>query len=253
MFVDATTLPPARFSAVRWSFDRFGGHNRKMTQIYGHRGAPEFERENTIASFEAAVRAGVDGVELDVRRCADGALVVHHNPHLDDGRALADVLCDDLPSYVPLFDAALDACQGVPVNVEIKNSPGEPGFDEAATIASEVAETLARFGHPKRFIVSSFHRPTLAAAVHSYPGVRSALLVKRATGAIEAAREFDAVNPDRACVSHDFVRAAHLEGLAVYVWTVNDPDEIDAMIAWGVDGIFTDVPSLALRRRETPG
>ena len=53
-----------------------------------HRGASRAERENTLAAFTRAAEMGADAVELDVRRTAENLLVVHHDPHVADGRAI---------------------------------------------------------------------------------------------------------------------------------------------------------------------
>ena len=92
-----------------------------MIYIYAHRGLHVEERENTVAAFLAAGRLGVDGVEFDVRRTVDGALVVHHGSacgSLD----ISETRQRELPDYLPTLDAALAACEGMKVNVEIKNS-----------------------------------------------------------------------------------------------------------------------------------
>ncbi|MCB0955889.1 MAG: glycerophosphodiester phosphodiesterase, partial [Ilumatobacter sp.] len=73
--------------------------------------------ENTVAAFRRAGEMGADAVELDVRRTADGVLVVHHNPHLADGRLIATTANRDLPPTVPTLGEALDACEGMWVNV----------------------------------------------------------------------------------------------------------------------------------------
>src|SRR5271155_5597270 len=102
-----------------------------MLSVYAHRGLHDKERENTVGAFTAAVALGVDGVELDVRRTGDGVLVVHHDPTI--GRlGIAEALQRDLPTYVPTLDEAMKACEGVLVNVEIKNERGrhEPAYDD---------------------------------------------------------------------------------------------------------------------------
>ena len=74
--------------------------------VMAHRGVSRAERENTLEAFVTAGRMGADAVELDVRRTVDGALVVHHNPHLDDGRLIAALDRAALPEHVPgLADA----------------------------------------------------------------------------------------------------------------------------------------------------
>ena len=108
-----------------------------------HRGLHVVERENTVAAFRAAVLAGVDGVELDVRRTLDGALVVHHDPSVE-GAVVAESLSGDLAPYVPTLDEALGALDGTFVNVEIKNirHPSEPTYDESGEFAAQVVSYL---------------------------------------------------------------------------------------------------------------
>ena len=89
-------------------------------QIIAHRGASKAEKENTLSDFRRAGDMGSDAVELDVRRTKDGAMAVHHDQHLADGRNIMDLDADGLPSHVPMLDEALDACEGMWVNIEIK-------------------------------------------------------------------------------------------------------------------------------------
>src|SRR2546423_3094996 len=100
-----------------------------MVLILGHRGASAHRPENTLDAFLEARRLGADGVELDVRRTADDALAIHHDATLPDGRRLIDLTVAQLPGSVPLLEAALEVCEGLTVNVEIKNASQEPDFD----------------------------------------------------------------------------------------------------------------------------
>jgi len=88
-----------------------------MVSILGHRGASDHARENTLEAFVVARRLGADGVELDVRETADGALAVHHDAAIPGLGPVADLTVAQLPAYVPLLDAALEACEGMVVNV----------------------------------------------------------------------------------------------------------------------------------------
>ena len=83
---------------------------RTNTQIMAHRGASKAARGNTIAAFLLACEQGAHAVELDVRQCASGELVVHHDPGLADGRLIVHLGKDALPSFIPTLDEALDAC-----------------------------------------------------------------------------------------------------------------------------------------------
>src|SRR5262245_536844 len=130
-------------------------------QVIAHRGASRAERENTVAAFRRAAAMGAHAVELDVRRAGDGSLVVHHDAALADGRIIAVTDAADLPEHVPSLDAALDACAGMWVNVEIKNDSSEPDFDPDEFVAGETMSLLARRGETERWLISSFRIETV--------------------------------------------------------------------------------------------
>ena len=76
----------------------------RTTQIMAHRGASKAERANTVAAFACAREMGAHAVELDVRQCRSGELVVHHDPELADGRIIAHLTKEQLPAYVATLD-----------------------------------------------------------------------------------------------------------------------------------------------------
>lgn len=223
-----------------------------MTLVIAHRGASRAEPENTLAAFRAAGRLGADAVELDVRRTADDQLVVHHDPRLGDGRVIRQTPAADLPAHVPSLADALEACDGMFVNIEIKNDPEEPDFDPSEWVAHRVASLLRRIGGGPRWLISSFRFETIVACRIAVPSARTAFLVERLDhDAIErsALGGHAAVHPWVATVDEPLTRAAHLAGLAVNTWTCDDPDQMRRLIAWGVDGICTNVPDVALAVR----
>jgi glycerophosphoryl diester phosphodiesterase len=216
-----------------------------------HRGASKREAENTAVAFRAARDLGAHGVELDVRRCAGGDLIVHHNPTLADGRPLLEVAKADLPGHVPTLDEALDACAGMWVNVEIKNDASEPDFDPDDTIASLVIECLVRRGEDERWLISSFRRETVDACRRLAPSIATAWLTvaiddPAATAASLVASGHAAVHPYVDLLSRDALDVMHAHGLAVNVWTCDDPAKMAELIEWGIDGICTNVPDVAL-------
>jgi len=97
-----------------------------------------------LDAFAWARRHGADGVELDVRRTADGVLVVHHDGVVPGVGRISDLAGPDLPWWVPTLADALDACGPVVVDIELKNPPTEPGFDPNQRVAVEVMELLHR-------------------------------------------------------------------------------------------------------------
>lgn len=224
--------------------------------VFGHRGAPAEAVENTLEAFRAAVRLGADGIELDVRATADGALAVHHDAHLPDGRAVADVDAADLPTHVPLLGAAFDACEPITVNVEIKSNPDEPGFDPHRSLAAPVVAAVRAWGG--EVVVSSFDEVMVDRVRELDPGIPTAQLtflldrpVEQVVAAI-AERGHRAWHPFHAVVDGEAVAAAAAAGLLVNTWTVDDPGRAVELAGWGVDGIVTnDVAGtlLALGRR----
>ena len=136
-----------------------------LRQPLAHRGlhAPGGPGENTLEAFAAARDAGY-AVELDVRMSADGVPVVHHDAHLADGRALATLPADALPTHVPLLAAALDVLRRVPVMVEVK----QEGLRSAA-LARATADLLD--AHHGTSCVASFHPGTLAWFARNRPAV----------------------------------------------------------------------------------
>src|SRR2546423_10159318 len=145
-----------------------------MTVVVAHRGASARFAENTIDAFRGAREFGADWVELDVRRTADGGLAVHHDAHLPDGRPIVELRAADLPDTVPDLGQALDACEPLGVNVEIKNLPGEPDFDPACAIVDGVAAVVAT--RSQAILVSSFHTETLDRLRDVEPSVDTALV-----------------------------------------------------------------------------
>ena len=234
--------------------------------VLAHRGGAGPWHENSADAFSAALRSGADGVELDVRRSADGELVVHHDAEVPGSGLIHERRRDELPDWVPTLQEALALCAGAVVNVEIKNVPGDPGYDETNRVSVDVAAVLsgtagtadtAGSGRPwpAHVVVSSFWPDTLAAVGAAGQGsgaVPLGLLVHPALDASSlletaAALGCAALHPHHSQVSAELVHRAHTLDLAVFTWTVNAPGDLDAVVEAGVDGLITDdvAPALA--------
>lgn len=224
-----------------------------MVMVIAHRGASASRPENTLEAFIHAVELGADAVELDVRRAADGHLVVCHDVHYPDGRLVSDLVFADRPAGVCDLADAIEACGELVVNVEIKNGPHEPGFVDHVTIADDVVALLEQLGEPDRFLVSSFDALTLdRVRVRSGDLATAQLTVPSSWSVAEVLahcveRGHSAVHPHVSQVDDDYVRAAHEAGLEVNVWTVDDPETIGELAELGVDGIVTNVVDVARR------
>lgn len=219
-----------------------------MTLVIAHRGASKAARENTLVAFETAKRFGAEWIELDVRRTQDGKLAIHHDPYLPDGRVLCDATSDELPSSVPDLDAALDTCAPLGVNIEIKNWPSEPDFDPECRLAGQVVNALRARGGRDRVLISAFHLPTLDAVRALAPEIDTAWLVEKidaSTLDVLVAHGHRVLHPWVRKVTKRLLVDAHARGVTVNTWTCDDPARMEQLIAWGIDGICTNVPDVA--------
>jgi glycerophosphoryl diester phosphodiesterase len=226
-----------------------------MTAVWAHRGCTEGPAgtgagaggpvENTLEAFVEARRVGADGVELDVRLTADGALAVHHDALVPGAGIVADLTVHDLPPHVPLLADVLAVCDGMLVNVEIKNAPQDPGHDPSEAVAALTATAIEEAGWTDRVLVSSFQPSTLRAvqaaddrlalgALWGFDARPDAALAEAVADGLRA------VHPFVSFVTPDLVAAAHEAGLAVNVWTVNSDDDLRVMVALQVDTVITD-------------
>jgi glycerophosphoryl diester phosphodiesterase len=219
--------------------------------VIAHRGASAAAPENTLDAFLLARRLGADWVELDVRRTADGVVVVHHDAHLPDGRMLGDLGADDLPAALPSLAEALEACEGMGVNIEIKNLPDDPDFDADHMVSAAVAGLVAAYLGTERAVVSSFNVDAIDSLHRVDPSIPigyitdlwdPTLAVDRAV-----AHDMQYLFPYDAMVDAALVRRAHGAGLKLHAWTVDDPRRMAELIDVGVDGIITNVPDVARR------
>ena len=207
-------------------------------------------RENTIAAFEEARQAGADGVELDVRASADGQLVVHHDPVLPSGEAIAELPRTALPGWIPTLDEALDACDGMLVNIEVKNVPIEAGYDPAGRLGVAAAAVAASRHMADLAILSCFDLATLDAARAAHPDIPTGWLT---LGGYDQHQALDAVtrrghpllHPQDAGITPDLVEAAHAAGVRVVAWTINTSERVRELESMGVDGLITDDVRLA--------
>jgi glycerophosphoryl diester phosphodiesterase len=229
--------------------------------VLGHRGASAAAPENTIAAFRRAREEGADGVELDVRRCRTGEVVVFHDadarriaasPLRIAEAALSDLRALDAGAHrgeqfrgerIPLLAEALEALPGAFVNVELKSQ----GRD--LRLAGATARVIRALGAGDRVIVSSFDYRLLIAFRVAAPELPIGLLFERNqrwrlwTGLAIRLLRPAAVHPDRALVTEARARRWTDRGLGMNVWTVDDPEEARRLAALGATALITNSPA----------
>jgi glycerophosphoryl diester phosphodiesterase len=237
--------------------------------VFAHRGASAYAPENTLAAFELALAHGADAIELDVKLSADGHAVVIHDATVDrttgargwvKDLSLAQLRALEAGSFmaaqfhgekIPMLEEVFEAVgRRTFINVELTNydSPGDH-------LVETVCMLVKKFNMQKRIMFSSFHASNLKKARGLLPDVpRGLLAINDYRGVwvrsfVFAFGNFQALHPHIENTSPQQVGRVHRLRRRVHVWTVNAENDIRRVFRWGVDGIFTDDPRLAVQIR----
>lgn len=250
-----------------------GDHRQGQPWAVAHRGASHLAPENTLSAVRSALARGADMVEVDVRRSADGALVLLHDESLRrttnvarvlPGRApwrvgdltLAEIRGLDAgrwksPTFagegVPTLEEAWDLVRraGARLLLEVKQPADQPG------IMHDVGRLLdERPGVPGQVVVQSFDSDAVLDFARARPHVPVGLLAPVAPDDLRHVATWASyVNPHHRRVTRDYVRAVHENGLWCVPWTVDDPRRVRRLIDAGVDGVISNRPGVVMRVR----
>jgi glycerophosphoryl diester phosphodiesterase len=237
-----------------------------------HRGAAALEPENTLRAIEAALRIGVEMVEIDVRPCADGTLLVIHDDDLSrvngtkqrvSMSTLAQLRTLDVGKgeRIPTLDEALDLLRGrALVNIDQKTD----------NLAPQLLRCIDQVSRRDEIMLSGAARHTFAQMRELAPEVRIAcsldaewhdvprMLAAKwtAAGARGAAGRIighaRAVQADSLALDWRLAGArvtayCKQAGFRVLTWTVDDLPTMRALRAAGVDGITSNRPDLLMQ------
>lgn len=185
---------------------------------------------------------------MDVRRSADGKLILSHDPtlvgelvHATPWSVLAELDLGD-GHHPALLDEVLAALPGTPAQLEVKNIPGTPGFEPDHRLALEAAARARESD-----IITSFNRGTVEAVRRDFDDVRTGLAVDFPDSMDEVIgycvdTGHTAIVPAAGLVNPEWVGSAVALGIDVYPWTVNEAEVAAEMVEAGVSGIITDDP-----------
>ncbi len=215
--------------------------------LIAHRGFASIYPENTVIAVDNAA-AVADGIEIDVRRCKSGELVVIHDRTVDrvtdHSGPVGEYTRSDLEAMyvlgtgeaIPTLEAVLRTIPDhVGVNVEIKEA-------EIATDALHLIDSI----HPNA-IISSFSQKGLAACCEADPTVPTAYLtdepgIAGVEKAIDLGCEYLHLAAE-VCTKRT-VCEAHRAGLRVNAWTIDAADRVASLAALDVDGVIADRPDV---------
>lgn len=234
-----------------------------MTLIFGHRGAAGTYPENTMISFQAAEKAGADGIELDVQMSKDGALVVIHDEKVDrttNGKGwIKDLTLKEIQSLdasfkfsekygvcrVPTLEEVLSwtASNNLVINIELKNSlVPYPGIEE------KVISMVHSFKQGDRVILSSFNHYSLAKCHSLAPEMETAVLyMEWLFEPWHYAKTIGAkgIHPYHPAAAPAMLQEALRHDIAVRPFTVNDPKMMKRFMDEKCSAFFTDYPEKA--------
>lgn len=220
--------------------------------VIGHRGAMGHETENTLASIQKAMDLGVDMIEIDVFKIKSGETVVFHDEEVerltDSVGKIEDYNFEDLQKLTLIGDHKIPTLQEVlnlidkkvQLNIELK------GANTADRVNFIMNYYIKEKGWSMdKFIISSFRWDELKTMRTLNADVPIAILVYGdPLNALEIGDELHAVaiNPYFEDLTLENVNEIKKAGFKIYPWTVNEPEEIEAVERLGVDGIITNYP-----------
>jgi glycerophosphoryl diester phosphodiesterase len=230
----------------------------KEKLIIAHRGDTTSAVENTIKSFENAIRKGADMIEFDVRRTKDGAFIAHHNQAIC--RKLIKITSwEEIEKInrrrsiaVPKLEEVLKMAKGkIKLDIEIKESGHE----------IEILEMVLRYLDYKDFIITSFNDLSIKKVKEKYPKARTGLLLsirksKRKLSRLLSSRRCGSTSSDFFLPDSLLVRLGFLERAKKYkkrsiVWGVNSRRMMKKMLEDDrVEGIITDKLDIALEVKQ---
>ncbi|MFW5969533.1 MAG: glycerophosphodiester phosphodiesterase [Halofilum sp. (in: g-proteobacteria)] len=229
-------------------------------QVTAHRGSSVKAPENTLPALERALADGADAVEIDVRRTADGTLVLWHDSDLlrlaGRDTPIHEVTYESLQTFdigavrhprffgtrAPTLREAIEVLKGrAEIYVDVKSAPGEE------RIADEVVELLQSEGVIGQSAILSNDPRVLARAHELAPELKRVQLAEFIIGELDRSG-FDALALRQNRVSAVEVARARRYGHELHVWTVNDPVAMERFIDLGVDNIITDRPDILVER-----
>lgn len=219
--------------------------------LLGHRGVrplpflglrwrkPELPAENTLEAFDYALSHGCDGFEFDVRYTRDRRSVLHHDSDVD-GRDVAACEHTFLERRLGYKLASVEETlqRFAPtawLDIELKTA----GEEEAVVAA-------LRSCPPQRgYVVSSF-LPEVLLRLHEIDSTLPLGYIcnKREDAQLWSGLPISCFFPHHSVVSESLVAEAHRRKMQLMSWTVNRPEDLQRLAAWGVDGLISDDPRL---------
>ncbi|MCK5833318.1 hypothetical protein KAH81_06565 [bacterium] len=226
---------------------------QRLERIYmalsiGHRGAAGHELENSMVSFQKAIELGSDMIEFDVRITKNGIPIIMHDRTLRrvTGRnGFVRAMSYENIKNIPLVNG-----ENIPTLAEVCSFISEYNIkayieakvrDRKGIIIGQALENM----NTEDFYIGSFDRIYLELIKKTYPEVKTIAITNQSgdsiVNIIKTGIE-DCLSIEYGSINLDIIQLAHSYNKEIFVWTVDDIEEIDRMKSFGVDGIVSDYP-----------
>lgn len=232
-------------------------------KVVAHRGYSGKYPENTMLSFQKAVEAGCDEIELDVQLTKDDVLVIIHDETIDrvsDGTgAIKDFTFQELRKFnvkgeygdkfgfnpIPSFEEYLEWVKDQPVTTNIELKTGKYYYKE---LEEKVIAMLKKYGLLHKVMFSSFNHLSLIKCKELAPEVEcGALLLKKGLGNVgyyTSKFHFECYHPDIEGLTDEIVKNCNDYGIKLNVWTVNTVEDLEKLYRWNCNGVITNFPDM---------
>jgi len=218
--------------------------------VYGHRGVPFLEQENTLKSFERAIELGFDGIELDIMSTKDGKIIVNHDIFLKNNDReecpVSSINYEKIKNFPVLKDILISIGHMTKINIEIKDQ-GKTSF----TVVKELIKILKELSLIDNILISSFN-PSIIKEVKKiddrFPTAwiweEENLKFYNLFSIVLKYYKPDAIHMYHRIVGKELVQKIHKRGMKAIVYTVNDKEKLEKLISMNIDGVFTDNPKI---------
>lgn len=225
--------------------------NTKKTIILGHRGAPCYERENTVLSFKKAIEFDVDGIEIDVQKSKDSHLILHHDEFLQDkvskisNNKLFKIQTIQKNNKLNTINDLEPILEEIKIlNIEIK---AKKIFNN--NIEKDVIKFIKKHKIEDKTIVSSFNPIVLFNLKRQNKNIKIGYLFTKEEVHWFIKTYFwaniiqpDIFSVDINYISKNIIKWCRKKKVPMYVFTVNTKKQFQYIKKIGVEGIFTDDP-----------
>lgn len=223
----------------------------KKPLTIGHRGAMGHAMENTLVSIEKAMNLHVDMIEIDVFKINSGEIIVFHDESLErltnTSGLIQDFTWPELSQIkltsgdsIPLLSEVISLVHGkCPINIELK------GLETAKATMEIIQQSLNDTISIDQFLISSFHFNELEKVRKYNQNISLGVLTEQFSKDILAfAQEINAfsIHLPFEILNENILQDIQNKGFKVFVYTLNEVENIEKFKKMGVDGIFCNFP-----------